>query len=208
MQTARKFTLWRAFIEQHSSFKTRSSYQEVDWLNDVQEDFILPVLDALWPPGHSVGDGGGGSWGACVKLVSLLSYVSARETKGNTNIKVNHSEKGKPTVLATSQKAARNKTVSRQMREDCLTYSSTLKTGGTPEVTYDNVCISHNPGDLVVYAKTMVIYATTKLTISKIWCKLLKLNQSSNLKKVLFLISRNRNIKKSFVAITNSEHSV
>lgn len=71
---------------------TRSSYQEVDWLNDVQEDFVLPVLDALWPPGHSVGDGGGGSWGACVELVALLGYVSERgKKKRNANNEVKHS---------------------------------------------------------------------------------------------------------------------
>lgn len=184
MQTARKFTLWRAFIEQHSSFKTRSSYQEVDWLNDVQEDFVLPVLDALWPPGHSVGDGGGGSWGACVELVALLGDVSARATKGNTNIEVNPSEKGKPTICAgefpESSKEQNSLTVNEGGLSD-LYSSCTLKTGGTPEVTYDNdtVCISHSAGDLVVYA-------TKKLTISKIWCQLLKLNQSSNHKVVFF----------------------
>lgn len=32
--------------------------------------------------------------------MTLLGYVSARETKGNTNIEVNHSEKGKQTVCA------------------------------------------------------------------------------------------------------------
>lgn len=59
-------TLWLPFLEQHSGSKTSSSYQEVDWLNDVQEDLVLPVLDALWPPGDSIGDCGGGSWGASV----------------------------------------------------------------------------------------------------------------------------------------------
>lgn len=59
-------TLWLAFLKQHSGSKTRSSYQEVDWFNDVQEDLILPVLDPLWPPGDSVGYCGGGSRGASV----------------------------------------------------------------------------------------------------------------------------------------------
>lgn len=59
-------TPWLEFFKQHGASKTRSSYQEVDWLNDVQEDLVLPVLDALWPPGDSIGDCGGGSRGTGV----------------------------------------------------------------------------------------------------------------------------------------------
>lgn len=58
-------TLWPAFLMQLGPSKT-SSYQEVHWLNDVQEDLIFPVLDTLWPPGDSVGDCGGGSRGSSV----------------------------------------------------------------------------------------------------------------------------------------------
>ena len=32
------------------------THQKVDRLDDIQEDFILPVPDAFLPPGDSVGD--------------------------------------------------------------------------------------------------------------------------------------------------------
>lgn len=53
------------------------TYQEVDGLDDVQEHLILPVLDALRPPGHGVSDGGWGPWGPCFQLVAFLCDVPA-----------------------------------------------------------------------------------------------------------------------------------
>ena len=53
-----------------------SSSQQVNTLDDVQEDFILPVLDAFWcSPGHGVSDGWGRFWGSDVQFVSLLGDV-------------------------------------------------------------------------------------------------------------------------------------
>lgn len=55
--------------------KERKPYQEVDGLDDVQEHLVLPVLDALRPPGHCVGDGGWGPRGPRLQLVAFLGDV-------------------------------------------------------------------------------------------------------------------------------------
>lgn len=34
----------------------RRAYEQVNAFDDVQEDFILPVADALRPPRHSIGN--------------------------------------------------------------------------------------------------------------------------------------------------------
>lgn len=55
--------------------REKLAYQEVNRLNDVQEHFVLPVLDALRAPGHSIGDSGRGARGPGFQLVAFLSDV-------------------------------------------------------------------------------------------------------------------------------------
>ncbi len=61
--------------KKHAALKT---YQEVDRLDDVQENLVLPVLDALWPPGDGVGDRGRRPRSARVQLVTFLRDVSVK----------------------------------------------------------------------------------------------------------------------------------
>lgn len=139
---------------------TRSSYQEVDWLNDVQEDFVLPVLDALWPPGHSIGDGGGGSWGACVELVALLGYVSERGKKeckqwGETQLK------GETDCLCCRVPRKQHRTNSLAVK-----WGHFYKTYSCAHSGTDNEMTMTMSASATVVEISMVIYATTKLTHS------------------------------------------
>lgn len=61
-------------------------YQEVDWLNDIQEDFVFPVLDALRAPRNSIGDSGRWAGRTGVQLVPLLSYIPDAETKTSQTV--------------------------------------------------------------------------------------------------------------------------
>lgn len=124
-------TLWLAFLKQHSDSKTSSSYQEVDWLNDVQEDLVLPVLDALWPPGDSVGDCGRGSGGTSVQLVALLGYVSERHKCKQWGETQENKWKWTVTAVVGSQKASKN-SESWLLRKDC---QASCCTWGNPELT-------------------------------------------------------------------------
>lgn len=106
---------------QHGGYKTSSSYQEVDWLNDVQEDLVLPVLDALWPPGDSVGDCSGRSRGASVQLVALLGYVSEIWKNVDSEVKtqrVGENNFGQRRVLTKQQRRTESLGL---IREDHLT---------------------------------------------------------------------------------------
>ena len=49
--------------------------QEVDTLDDVEEDLVLPVLDALGSPGHRVGHRGR-RLGRGLELVTLLETLT------------------------------------------------------------------------------------------------------------------------------------
>ena len=58
----------------HYAVYSDPPYQQVDGLHYVKEDFILAILDAVLPPGNSIGDCRRGSWGNH-QLVALLGYV-------------------------------------------------------------------------------------------------------------------------------------
>ena len=52
-----------------------ASYQNIEFLNDIQEDLVLPMLDALHAPGDCVSEGDRGARRA-FQAVTLLGYHS------------------------------------------------------------------------------------------------------------------------------------
>lgn len=46
---------------EYSGTKQKAPYQKINRLDDVQEDLVFPVLDALRPPRYGIGDSGRGA---------------------------------------------------------------------------------------------------------------------------------------------------
>lgn len=63
------------------------SHQEIDPFDDIQEDFILTILDAFRAPRHSIGNGNWRPRGN-LKLMTLLSNISVGRASTSELLKI------------------------------------------------------------------------------------------------------------------------